>query len=77
MEIMQNVIKLESQQLATMRIQVEIKNVYGNEAIYPVCDKARGFAELLNQKTLTRNDIAKIKAIGFEVIVTSNQPATL
>ncbi len=48
---------------------VEIKNVYGNETIYPVCDDAHVFTQLTGKKTLSRNDIAKIKMLGYEVQV--------
>jgi hypothetical protein len=52
-----------------MTIIVQIKTVYGNEAIYPVCDKARQFAALVGTKTLTRDAIAKIKALGYSIEV--------
>lgn len=52
-----------------MCIQVTIKQVYGNDAIYPACDKSKAFAALLNQKTLTARDIEMIKRIGFTVEV--------
>ena len=50
-----------------MQVTIEIKNIYGNETIYPVCDKALTFAKMLGQKTLTRKDLASIKALGFEL----------
>ncbi len=50
-------------------IEVRIKNVYGCEKIYPVCAKARAFAEIACQTTLTYNTIKNIKALGFTVIV--------
>lgn len=52
-----------------MSVQVQIKNVYGNEQIYPVCDKAKTFAAMVGQKTLTRRDIQHIKALGYTVEV--------
>lgn len=50
-----------------MKIQITVKNVYGNELIYPVCEKAKAFCELTNKKTFSCNDISKIKQLGFEV----------
>jgi len=50
-------------------ITVKIKNVYGNDLIYPVCDNAQKFAVLTNKKTLSKNELAYIKALGFEVKV--------
>ena len=52
-----------------MTITVQIKTVYGNEAIYPVCLCAETFVQLTGKKTLSRSDIAKIKLLGYEVIV--------
>lgn len=54
-----------------MKILVEIKTVYGNEMIYPVCEQAIKFAKLTGKKTLSRSDIATIKDLGFEVEVKS------
>lgn len=52
---------------ATKNINVEIKTVYGNELIYPLCDQAKLFAELANSKTLTLRHIALIKQMGYTV----------
>jgi len=52
-----------------MIIAVEIKTVYGNEAIYPVCNRSKLFAEIAGTKTLTRDVINKIKALGYEIQV--------
>ena len=46
-----------------------IKNVYGNELIYPVCDKAKAFTLLSGRKTLSRRDIEIIETLGFSVRV--------
>jgi len=48
-------------------IIVEIKNVYGVERIYPVCENAKRFAMLTNSKTFNRNMIEVIKQIGCKV----------
>jgi hypothetical protein len=45
-------------------IKVEIKNVYGTERIYPICENAKRFAMLTNTKTFNRAIIAIIKQIG-------------
>lgn len=50
-----------------MEITIKIKNVYGNETIYPVCDKSKIFAEMLGQKTLTRRDLQSISKLGFKI----------
>lgn len=50
-------------------ITVQIKNVYGEEKVYPLCEKAELFCGLLKQKTFTPTDIGFIKALGFRVLV--------
>lgn len=60
-----------------MSVQVQIKNVYGNETIYPVCDKAKVFASMVGQKTLTMRDINHIKQLGYTVEVVQASKAVL
>lgn len=52
-----------------MKITVEIKNVYGQDKIYPVCDKAQIFAEIAGTTTLLHRNINLIKCLGYEVII--------
>lgn len=52
-----------------MQATVQIKNVYGNETIYPVDDTAKRIAHLAGTKTLTRQTINIAKALGFEFVV--------
>ena len=52
-----------------MTITVQIKTVYGNEAIYPICDKAKQFAALIGTKTLTRRAICQIEMLGYLIEV--------
>lgn len=52
-----------------MKIQVEIRNVYGNETVYPVCDHAKFLARLAGTKTLTMEKLRLIMANGYEVEV--------
>lgn len=49
------------------KITVRIKNVFGVDRIYPVCDTARKFTELTGNKTLLPADIERIKSLGFEI----------
>ena len=46
-------------------LYVKKKNVYGNELVYPVCKDAKLFANLTKQKTLSRDDILRIKSLGY------------
>ncbi len=52
---------------ASMQITVQLKTVYGETKVYPVCEKARAFAALAGTKTLTPEALAHIKALGFLV----------
>lgn len=48
-------------------IIVEPRTVYGNTVIYPKCEKAQLFAKLLNQKTLTTENLDIIKQLGYSI----------
>ncbi len=50
-----------------MIIQVEIKNVYGTEKIYPACTTSKLFADIANTKTLTRGVLQTIKNLGYSI----------
>lgn len=50
-------------------IYVTIKNVYGNETIYPDCPKSRLLAKLSQRKTFTSDSIRVIKELGYVLIV--------
>lgn len=50
-----------------MQIIVKIKNVYGIEKIYPVCETANRLAALSVNKTLTREAIKLIKELGYTI----------
>jgi len=52
-----------------MSIKVIIKNVYGNELIYPACETSHRFARLTGTKTLSRYAISVIKTLGYSVEV--------
>jgi hypothetical protein len=57
-----------------MNITVKVKNVYGQDRIYPICSKAKLFTRLTNTKTLSTWDINKIKELVYTVNV---KPITL
>jgi hypothetical protein len=50
-------------------IKVEIKQVYGVERIYPACDISKKLNSLMMSKTFNRNDIEKIKSLGYKIEV--------
>jgi hypothetical protein len=50
-----------------MKITLTLKSVYGQTRAYPACSKAQGFANLLGTKTLTRQNLRHIEALGFTI----------
>lgn len=52
----------------TQTVEVAIKNVYGVDKIYPVCENGKVFAQIAGTKTLTTDTIAKIRKLGYTVI---------
>ena len=52
-----------------MKLIVKIKNVYGKDLIYPVCNKAQVFTNLMNKKTMDNYYIRKIKELGYTIEV--------
>jgi hypothetical protein len=52
-----------------MVLKIEIKNVYGNERIYPRNGIAETFAQIANTRTLSREILSKVQTLGFTVEV--------
>lgn len=50
-------------------VQVRVRETYGVERIYPVCEIANIFTRLTRQKTFSHENIALIKQLGYTVIV--------
>jgi hypothetical protein len=50
-----------------MHIEINFREVYGDEKAYPVCETARLFAEMLGTKTLTPNALRYIDRLGYEI----------
>jgi len=48
-------------------IIVQKKNSWGNEYVYPVCNKAKLFANISGHKTLVPSVIDCIKALGYKL----------
>ncbi|HEY1900747.1 MAG TPA: hypothetical protein VGG49_13245 [Steroidobacteraceae bacterium] len=49
------------------QIKVYSRNVYGVSKNYPACDQAQRFAKLIGVKTLSREQLVQIGALGFQV----------
>jgi hypothetical protein len=52
-----------------MTITIKIKNVYGNDLLYPICNKAQLFTKMLGKKTLGTQDIANIQKLGYAITI--------
>ena len=52
-----------------MTLSVRIKNIYGNELVYPVCDKAHLMIDLMNVKTFMPHHIRTLKDLGYIIQV--------
>jgi hypothetical protein len=50
-----------------MELIVEKKSVYGNQLIYPICNKAKLFASISGNKTLLPEVIESIKKLGYKL----------
>ena len=48
-----------------MNLTIEIKTVYGNELVYPICDKALKLCSLTGQKTFSKGAISTLKELGY------------
>jgi hypothetical protein len=48
-----------------MNLIIEQKRVYGNDLIYPICDKAKKLCSLTNQKTFSKYAINVLKQLGY------------
>lgn len=51
-----------------MKIHVRITSIYGTERIYPACPTADKFASIAGTKTLSRDVLKTIKALGYEIM---------
>lgn len=63
---MQNVIASHTES-ATRVLLVRIKNAYGNELIYPACETAQTFANLIGAKTFNKTQLRLIQSLGYTV----------
>jgi len=55
-----------------MKLLVNLRNVYGNETIYPACEKSHLLAEFKKQKTFTSLDVKLLKQLGYTFELTTN-----
>jgi hypothetical protein len=53
----------------TAVITVRVRNIYGNKTVYPVCDKAKIFAQIAGHSTLTSATLDGIRRLGYLIEV--------
>ena len=58
-------------------ISVRVTDVYGKRVVYPVCEKAKVFADIANTKTLTDTTLRCIQKLGYGIRVMPQEPLTL
>ncbi len=51
-----------------MQIEIEIRNVYGENKAYPMNREAQGFAKIAGTKTLTRYALRHILEMGLTIV---------
>lgn len=56
-----------------LTIRIELKDQYGKQVAYPVCDTAKAFAEIANSKTLTDQTLLRIAGLGYTIITTQRE----
>jgi len=58
--------------VTSMKITINIREVYGVAKAYPVCDKAKLFARIAGTTTLTSQTLALVAKLGYEVELVNN-----
>ena len=48
-------------------IFVKVKSVYGVDRVYPACEVSELLAQLVGNKTFSREHVQILRAIGFEL----------
>jgi len=54
------------------KIQVEIREVYGETKVYPVCSYAKVFSRIAGTKTLTKAVLREIQELGYDIELVVN-----
>jgi hypothetical protein len=60
-----------------MKIEVEVRAVYGTSKVYPINDAARVVAELAGTSTLTLRALDLARKLGHEIVDVTPAPAIL
>jgi len=52
---------------STKEIIVQMRDVYGTEKVYPICDDAKRFAAIAGTTTLTERVLKCVAALGYTI----------
>ena len=56
-----------------MKILITVKEIYGNQLLYPLCDTGKKLCKLLGTKTIPKDKIKELGSLGFEVTMSYYQ----
>ncbi len=56
-----------------LTIRIELRDVYGKQTAYPVCDTAQTFADIAGTKVLTDQTLMRIATLGYTIITTQRE----
>jgi hypothetical protein len=56
----------------TMIITVEVRSVYGQTKVYPICEQAKLFARIAGTTTLTGETLGYITLLGYDIVSTAD-----
>ena len=48
-------------------ITVQVRDVYGTEKVYPICDDAKRFAAIAGTTTLTKRVLRCVETLGYRI----------
>ena len=58
-------------------LEIMVKNVYGNDLIYPQCEQARKLANFKGTKTFNELDLQRLKGLGYVFTWVADRPEYL
>lgn len=56
-----------------LTIRIELKDQYGKQVAYPICDTAKTFADIAGTKVLTDQTLLRVAALGYTIITTQRE----
>ncbi len=60
-----------------LTIKFERKNKFGNELLYPTCEKAELFCELLKVKTMPRDRLSILSKLAYQIEISGGETETI